>query len=206
MNCSSCGAELKEGAKYCAKCGTSTNQTFPATQKTSSKMRNIPFGVIFAGILIVVVLNLLFGGRSYKTTIKQYIDATMEGDAKKIVSLMPEEYVEEAIRSGEYENKRELINELDDALKSMTELFEESFGKRMRYSHEINSVYTYTKDEMDMYLYHFDYGNISDKVKEIKEIEYSLNISGSGNSGNTSETLLLYKIGRNWYISSPIIN
>lgn len=203
MKCISCGSELKVGAKFCAKCGTATSLNNLSSQQ-ATKQKPMKTRIIVAIIVLIAISVVVFSGRSYKTTLKQYVDATMNGDAKKVVSLMPKEYVEEAIRSGEYDSKSELINDLDDALKYTTEALKENFGKRWKYSYEIDNVHTYSKDDMDMYFYYFDYGDISKKVDEIKEMEYTITISGDGEEGSASENILLYKIGRSWYISSPV--
>lgn len=206
MYCKLCGAQLPEGAGFCQSCGKAveleSNGSIPNCKDVakSAKTSIGPKLVVVVVLASAVLAWLLFGGRGYKATLKQYVDATMDGNAKKIVSLMPKDYVRASIRSGEYDSKADIVDDIDEILDYTVELYEECFGKRMKYDYNIVNVYKYTADEMEQYFYYYDYGNISGKVDAVMEVTYSLELSGNDQSSSTSETVVMYKIGRNWYI------
>lgn len=75
MFCERCGTQNPETAKYCRNCGAelkksnSRKTTFPVPNHSAPK--NVGMIAVIAAVLVVVLLGIgLFGGRSYKTTIK----------------------------------------------------------------------------------------------------------------------------------------
>ena len=121
--CKSCGSELN-GSDICPNCGAKTveagNNTVPNLEKRSRK------GYIKMAVVIVIIAAcyfLFFGGRGYETTAKQYVNAIRKGDAKKIVSLLPQKYSDYIAKykfdgdKKEYiENRQGLLDDLKEAL------------------------------------------------------------------------------------------
>ena len=164
-----------------------------------------PFVHIAVFLLLVLgLLWLLFGGRGYKATVKQYVDATMDGNARKIVSLMPADYVRTAVEYGEYRNKADIIDDLQMVLNQTNNTYDEYFGNRWKCEYRIEDTYRYSRDEKDLYFYYNDYAGIEDSVLKIMEVTYSFEVSGDGNHSGSTETLLLYRIGRKWYIGDTL--
>ncbi len=71
MYCQKCGAEVKEGAKFCAKCGAAQTSVVPASSAKSRKSALFFFIAPFALFIIILVVwglvNILvttFGGAS----------------------------------------------------------------------------------------------------------------------------------------------
>lgn len=206
MFCKNCGKQLEDSAKFCNTCGTSTTGTAPASNNDSiftgkSQKKKSPFVAVLGVVVVVAVIALLFGGRSLNATVKQYVDATIEGNGNKIVSLMPDFFVKHAVDSGEYSSKREMIKDFEAVAESSSLALQAAYGKNLKHDVTIIDTYKYSADEKDMYLYYNFYDDAS-KIDEVAEVTYQLSISGNADSDNWAETILLFKIGSNWYVAN----
>lgn len=199
MYCKKCGAEIEPTAKFCIKCGTMVDSTSnpAAPAKKARKKLLLPFILI----AVTVVMWILFGGRGYKATVKKYVGATMKADAKSLVALMPKNYVKVAIQSGGYDNKADLIDDLQQKLDDSHEDYDDYFGTGWRYDYRILDTYTYSADEVDMYLYYNNYNGMLRGTKEIMEVNYTLTVKKDSQKASTDVTLLLVKIGSSWYVT-----
>lgn len=150
--------------------------------------------------LIILVCSLAFGGRSCEGTVKEYIKASVEGNAKKVVSLMPDEYVDAEIRLGIYPSKSAIIDDIQNTMDETIKLYDDIFGSRWKFDYSIDSTYTYSEDELERYLYYNDYANIASKVRSAARVSYTVTIYGNGESGALEGDILLFKIGRRWYL------
>lgn len=86
MFCIKCGKEFDEVSKVCPHCGT---------QQTSSKKNvSIVIKVVPIIIIIAIILLIINSATSYKSIEKNFYTAYSSGNAKKIVSMLPNDYIE----------------------------------------------------------------------------------------------------------------
>ena len=114
MFCRNCGTQLKEGAKFCPKCGTPvsstagngfngsgvphekqgarTQTTYHYQSSTAKKESRIPFFLIGVIVILVAAVVIIFracSGGGYKKVIKTYMEGNQELDAEKMLSVFP---------------------------------------------------------------------------------------------------------------------
>lgn len=195
MFCAKCGAKIQEGSNVCSSCGS----TLP---KHKHKKWHVVVGAIIGVIAAAIILNSIPESNDYKATVEQYVEAYVAGDAKKIVALMPKEYVKAAIDNGDYDSKSDMIDDYQKVLDYSIEAFDEYFGKRWKYDISIIDTYEYSADEVDMYLYYNDYANMDAAVDSIMEVSYMLSIYSNKEEGSTTETLILFEIDGKWYVAN----
>lgn len=158
----------------------------------------------FAALVVIIILGIvLFGGRSEKSTIKKYVKGQMEGEAKKIVKLIPKEMVEAACEEEGYLDKKELIAELEEKLQEQLEQIDEVYGEGWKYDYEIVETEDKSVEELREMRqeYQEDY-DIKLDIKEAKEAEIEITVSSKNTEDATTNTIWvdLIKIGRSWYI------
>lgn len=200
--CTNCGNEL-HGEKFCTKCGTKTGIDVAPEVVASMPVKKEKK---FIGKLIVVLALLgilstafmLLTSRSYEALVKDYVKATINGDAEKIVSLMPDSLVD-YIAEKEYEgDKKEMIFDLEDELDSMVEQLEDYGVDLKTISYEILEVEEMDEDEIDDLC--DEYRRAELKIKEGKELKVELKIPMDGQERTNSIYIDVVKIGRSWYL------
>lgn len=172
---------------------TCTKCDIDLTQST----KNHPKGVLHPLILCVVVVFLfvIIGGRGYKSTVKQYLSASLDADAKEMISLMPKEYISYGIKTGVITSKRELIADTKEVAEASKKERDISYGKGWKYDYKITNIYRYDAEELDMYKYYNDYIK---SAKAAMEVDVELTIE---DVETFDMTLLLLKIGSKWYVA-----
>lgn len=223
MFCKSCGKQLNDNASFCSGCGRkidSLNQQ--SNQFTSSttvgadatfvnvktKQKNKIIGMVTVGVAMVLVLMLavsLFGGKSAEATAEKMLEATVSGDAKTYLSLIHSDVLEIELENEGYDNKYELIDELN-------EIFEDSFRT-------LTSLSGLDMDELAEYIT-FEYGDKQDledddfeylqekyddiydvKVKDACMINLTMVVEYQGkNYTRGLGDFYLVKIGAEWYL------
>lgn len=144
----------------------------------------------------VVVLFLLFSGRSAEKTAKQALEAMHENDASKFVSLMCDETIEYQMDTRGTKTKKLFIKEYENTFENFQSQMKDKFGKRWKYDIEIIDSYDYEpSDNIDL---------DSLDGKELKEVAYEIKYKSKGlfnnEEGTESGTFLLVKEGNKWYI------
>ena len=109
MFCKNCGTQLKEGAKFCPKCGTpvtpmpGAGQAGPGAGQpphqgpAAGKASKIPIFAIGAIVILVVAVILIFracAGGGYEKPIKNFMQGMEDLDADKMLSAFPPEALE----------------------------------------------------------------------------------------------------------------
>ena len=128
MFCGKCGKENNDDAVFCTECGAPLNGNQPLPQEEAAKMadgastKNRKIGVIAvvaAAVLVIAFGMLLFGGRSYKKTVNQYVNASFEADAKTIFKLIPAKAVKYGLEDAGYDAKdqKKAIREMKDSMR-----------------------------------------------------------------------------------------
>lgn len=200
--CTNCGNEL-HGEKFCTKCGTKTGidvapeVVTPLPVKKEKKFIG-KLIMVLALLGISITAFMLLTSRSYEALVKDYVKATMNGDAEKIVSLMPDSLVD-YIAEKEYEgDKKEMIFDLEDELDGMVEQLEDYGVDLKTISYEILEVEEMDEDEIDDLC--DEYRRAELKIKEGKELKVELKIPMDGQERTNSIYIDVVKIGRSWYL------
>lgn len=208
--CGKCGTKNDDSAMYCAKCGaklknnSDTANIRPVSEiQTSVKNKKIGMAAVGAAAIVVVVLAVfLFGGRSYKAVIKQYVDNTFNADAKAIVELIPDDVMEYMMEEEGYDR-----DDLDDQIDEMEEYFEntietldDSLGKNWKMSYEILAVEDMKGDDLDDIKDSYEDADI--KVSAAKKVEVEIMITADETENSNTLDVSLIKVGRSWYLDT----
>lgn len=225
MFCGKCGENVDDNTKFCPKCGNlisgndRATQVKPEAQKykdlVNGNNKNITVGMIVVAIIGLVVISgafWLFGGRSYKKTIKEYVNAQFnysQDSIKKVVKLFPEgmweQVVEQGINEGEFESEGEAIEFLEEQLKEANETLEEYYGEDFKYSYKITEEKDLSKK--DIHEIEEDWEDMDVKLeKEIKEgkeitIKVEVKSADGENAVDNELDLQLVKVGRSWCLA-----
>lgn len=205
MFCGKCGAKNNEGAVFCYKCGKPLNdeqevKNEAAHAKTNNRNRNV--GIISVAAIVaavLVVIFYLFGGRSYKTTVKKYLEASKNGDVKTILKLIPEDLIEK-LQEEKGLNKNELVSEMQENMQEEMDTLNNELGDDWKFTYDIQKV----KDVSDKNLKEIkkDYKECDVDVTAAKNIEVKCKVKWKDNENTNTANISVIKIGRNWYIDA----
>lgn len=209
MFCGKCGKENNDDAVFCTECGAPLNGNQPLPQEEAAKMadgastKNRKIGVIAvvaAAVLVIAFGMLLFGGRSYKKTVNQYVNASFEADAKTIFKLIPAKAVKYGLEDAGYDAKdqKKAIREMKDSMQEQIDYLDRYLGKGWKTSYKITDVEKITGDDLDEIKE--DYKDMDVKVSAAKTVEVEVNIHSDETETSNSMDISLIKVGRSWYI------
>ena len=208
--CTNCGNPLGS-EKFCTKCGAKVDSvetqnkeyeksnTFNKTaRKSYGKVIKAMIGIIVVGTIIAVLI-LIFGGRGYKSVVKNYVDASMNADAEEIVSLLPDKMIEYIMLDEDYKTKGEMISELDDQLESALKTVKSTIGDDYKVTYEITETKDLTGDDLEDVK--DDCRKYEIEPKAAKEVTVDLKVFLDDKEKKKSITITLIKLGRSWYLS-----
>ncbi len=172
---------------------------------TTRKQRIIGISGIVAVVLVVVILaSLLFGGRSYKAAVEQFIDAQLEANGRMMVELIPEDLISYIMKEEGFTRRSELIQMLQNKYDDLHDTIEyrENSGWSYHFSYDIVSTTNADKGELKDIA--AEYKDHDIKVSAAKTIEIECIVEWSKDEQETSQTstmtLLLIKVGNSWYV------
>ncbi len=208
--CGKCGAKNKDGAMFCTQCGAALN-TVPgggghgrvSELRKKNRDRNVGMiAAIVAAVAVVAVGIFLFGGRSYKATVKRFVNATFEADAEAMLKLIPKKMVDNLLEEEGYDD-----DELDDMVDEMNEYFQDQMDSLDKYlgegwevSYEILAAEKLTGDDLDDIKERYEDADV--KVSAAKEIEIELTIKTDEMENSDTTDLYVVKVGRSWYLDA----
>ena len=211
MFCEKCGEKIDSNMKFCPKCGTPVRgipeETIHTPPVSSTKMnqnnKNRKTGIITVAVIAVAVIAaalFLFGGKSYKTVIKQFIDATFEADAKTMMELIPKGMVEYALEEEGYEKDEldEMLDEIEEELQDSIDAMDSYMGEDWKVSYDILDTDDVTGDDLDEVK--DTYKEYDVKVSAAKNVEIELKIEWGEEEKSTTTKLSVIKVGRSWYL------
>ncbi len=103
--------------------------------------------IICGTIAVLTIITMCScGNKGYKNVAEDFIEALLEGDAKKMVSLMSEDLIDDLIERSGCKTKKVLINTLEKSLKADLEAMKDNYGKKWKC--EIECVDTYREDDI----------------------------------------------------------
>ena len=215
MFCTHCGKENDNDAVYCIECGHEVNEA--SSKKINLKIPDIKIKnkkavtAVAAIVLLVLVGNFVFGGRSYKKTINLFVKySTPEKlDLMKVYDeLIPSKVVDYAMKESETsrsEFKKEMKKLEEDAERSYKQIAEQYDVKMkdIKISYEIAGAETLKGDDLaDIKdLYKDDIGLKVSAAKQI-EVEMTVHIDEDTEFTNSLDVDLV-KVGRSWYLDIP---
>lgn len=223
--CAKCGSPISGGLQFCSVCGETVNNNQkpdvaakvmgavnPAVDKVSGSITKLTGkkvdkrivllgGAVAIVLVLVLVISLLFGGRSAKATVDKFIDATYTGNIKTIMKLVPKDILEYAMEESGYDEDdlEELYEDAEDSFEDMQDWYEDYYGKDWEYSYEIEDMDDLSKkklrDLQELYEDEFDV-----KVKAAKKVEVEITLEGEEEKSKNTMELTLIKVGGSWYL------
>lgn len=207
MFCGNCGAQNTDDAVFCKNCGnplqtalqqtTGTAGSAPGTIKRN-QIIGIAVGAAAALILIIVVIALSTG-RSYQSTVKQFVNATFSADGEKIVEVMfPDSIVKQLVKEGSYDSRKEIVEELNSQLQRQINALNSFWSDDWKVSVKVIGAENLSFDELSDL--REDYKDYNVKIKAAKIVKVELTIKVAGNTVTQEMEIPVIKIGGSWYI------
>lgn len=215
MFCGNCGSQNPDGATVCAVCGAPLATGKPAKKagfdlKSMDRNKLIGIGVIAAVVLValILVLVLVFSGRSAESTLKNYVKGVLTLDAEKVVKCIPdadiEDYAEEEDIS-KSEARQEIIDELQDAMEFLEDYYDEVDPEEIgKVSVEIRDKDKWTSKQVRDYNEDYeDDHHVKINIKEGMTVEVKLTVKCDGDEYKYKvANIELVKIGSSWYLTA----
>lgn len=210
MFCGKCGKEFDDNTVFCPNCGERLEKSVsvPPVEINSSVERqgkiigNILRGVVAVAVIVLVIMGVkkIFFPDSYEKLVKEYCKAIEENDGEKLLSLIPDDYIEAALEDGDFENEEELAGEMEDQMKEAWGKAKDTYGDDINFSCEIVES---TKDEDRMKKRNMEMEeeyNLKEEISEYYKLELKIKMEGDKGSGSTTNNIGVMKIDGNWYL------
>lgn len=215
MFCGKCGAKCEDDVLFCETCGARLKdqriaqdeelvQELPIFEisSPSARARNRRVGILAvaaAVLVLLIALFALFGGRSYKKTVEECMDAIFEADAAAIVALFPDDVIDYALEEAGYseDEMHEMLEELSTTLQDQRAMLDYYLGKNWSVSYEVGADEDLSPEEIVGLIESYE-GLI--EIKDAKLVTVELTYQFSGTENNSTMEIPIIKVGRSWYI------
>ena len=215
MFCGACGAKNPDGAAFCQSCGAplremqaeAVPQGGSAADSIQSSQRNKMIGIAAVAVAAIVVAFLAFnllGGRGYESTVTKFLDASLDGDAETIISLLPDEMVDQALEELGYHpsDRDEAVEELNAALQSAAGSLKEALGDNLKVSYNVVSAEDLSASKLLELRQSYSVYDIDvDGAKEV-DVEMTVTATALDLSGTYTLTVPVVQVGRSWYLDA----
>lgn len=215
MFCGACGAKNPDGAAFCQSCGAplremqaeAVPQEGSAADSIQSSQRNKMIGIAAVAAAAIVVVFLAFnllGGRGYESTVTKFLDASLDGDAETIISLLPDEMVDQALEELGYHpsDRDEAVEELNAALQSAAGSLKEALGDNLKVSYNVVSAEDLSASKLLELRQSYSVYDIDvDGAKEV-DVEMTVTATALDLSGTYTLTVPVVQVGRSWYLDA----
>lgn len=207
MFCGKCGAQNADNAEFCTNCGAKLKKSAPTTAATVSvpnqNDKNRKVGMIAVAVAVVVVIILgvvLFGGRSYKTTVEKFVDAQFDADAEAIFDLLPENMIDYMLEEDGYDSDDldDLIDEANEDLQDQLDSLDRYLGEGWKITYEILDTEDIKGDDLNDIKDAYEDADV--KVSAAKSVEIEITIKADEMESSNSMDISLIKVGRSWYL------
>lgn len=211
MFCGKCGTKNSDDAVFCKECGApiGTAQKGPdklaavPSYSLQSSQRNRVVGIAAVGVVAVVVIALLFAllsGRSYKSTVTKFLDATFEADAKTILNLVPDNMIDYMLDDTGYDraDMNDALDELSEELQDEIDYITRYLGDDWKVSYEILSTEDISAKELRELK--SDYEEYDVAVSTAKNVEVTVTVKAADMETSNTIEIPVIKVGRSWYL------
>lgn len=215
--CSECGtrlaAEGQPANPAAAQNSAPAQNQVPVTQpvmnavspEAAQKKKHRRIGVIAVIVAVVLIAGLvtlgvfLFGGRSYKSTVKQFMKAWEEQDAEVIIELMPEEALDTMMENDGFDSLEEAVEDLQEELDAEVEHYDEEYGD-WDISWKIIKEKDCSKSKMKEIQEGFEKQGVDD-ITEAKIVTVEGTLKYDEEEKTSELDVVVVKIGRSWYLA-----
>ena len=195
--CTKCGTELNEEG-VCPNCSAAEEKQPEPAEETTNKPSTAGNGKLNRLIAALVVIALLiacyaFTGRSYKKVAKDYMNAVLRNEPKKIAKLIPKDTAD-IILDAQYDGDKEKFYEALNDMSYLSKEIEDKDIKPSKVNVKIKDAEDMDEDELKgaKILYH------SKNIKKGKKVTVEVKLP---EEDNTREyTVVAVKKGRKWYL------
>lgn len=162
--------------------------------------RNKKIGIISVAVIVLIAAFVLFGGRSCKSTIKQYVNAQFDVDAAAIFHLIPDDMIDYMLEDDGYnrDDLSGLIDEANEEIQDQIDSIERYLGEDWKFSYKIIDLESVKGD--DLAGLKKDYKKIGINVSAAKTAEVDLTVKVGETESSNSMEIPLIKVGRSWYL------
>ncbi len=151
--------------------------------------------IIIALAAVLIIMFFSGGGNSAEDVAKEFIEASLKGDADKVVSLMSDITIDES----PYETKKLFTHAMEKTLKNSRERYKDKYGDSWKY--KVKVIDSYDVDFSDIE----EYVEITDFIFDsMRDVAITVEHKGSGwfNDKEGTEDMIIrcVKEGKKWYV------
>ncbi len=219
MFCGKCGTQNQDNAAFCKECGAQLSQTKApanANARIPLQVKSRPqrkhgapkgkcrqdkkIGIIAAAVIVLIAAIVLFGGRSYKSTVNKYVKAQFNVDAAAIIRLIPDDVIDYMLEDKGYDKDDldDLIEEANDSMQDDIDRIKSYFGEDWKFSYKIINAEDIKGDDLKDLKKDYKRMGVNISAAKNAEVEYTVKF-GELESSN-SMIFSLIKVGRSWYL------
>ena len=140
----------------------------------------------------------------YESTVTKFLDASLDGDAETIISLLPDEMVDQALEELGYHpsDRDEAVEELNAALQSAAGSLKEALGDNLKVSYNVVSAEDLSASKLLELRQSYSVYDIDvDGAKEV-DVEMTVTATALDLSGTYTLTVPVVQVGRSWYLDA----
>lgn len=207
MYCGNCGTKNDDTAAFCQACGAPLTAT--ASKVDGLGEAAVPQGragskkkmIAVIAVIVVILLAgwLLFGGRSYQDTVEEFFEASMDGDVRGVIELIPEDLIKNAMEAEGYDmgDMEGFITQAEDELQGML-----AFGGALVGDLDFDIDITGDTDIKGAGLQEIqeDYRAYDVDVSKAKNVQVTISLDAGALSGSEDIEVPVIKVGRSWYL------
>ena len=196
MFCPNCGAQIQDGAAFCAACGTNLSagtgapvQQYPAPRRVK---KSLIIGICVAVVAVVVAIILcvtLIGSGGAKGTLEKYLDGMTSFDGEAIYK-----YASERVHG--YDSLEDCVEEAEEQKKTF-----EAFGVEMKISYEIVDEKEVSVDDISSSIISYVEEEKGGEVTEAAVFDVVVTASYSSITNDDEMTLTLLKVNGEWIVA-----
>ncbi len=219
MFCGKCGTQNQDNAAFCKECGAQLSQTkapananarIPLQVKPRPQRKHVApkgkyrqdkkMGIIAAAVIVLIAAIVLFGGRSYKSTVNKYVKAQFNVDAAAIIRLIPDDVIDYMLEDKGYDKDDldGLIEEANDSMQDDIDSIKRYFGENWKFSYKIINAEDIKGDNLKDLKKDYKRMGVNISAAKTAEVEYTVKF-GELESSNSMKFSLI-KVGRSWYL------
>ncbi|MDO5808036.1 MAG: hypothetical protein Q4P26_06515 [Lachnospiraceae bacterium] len=164
-------------------------------------MKPVPVVVTVLLVLAVVLLGkMLFSGGQEKKLIKNFVKAEMEGNAKTLINMLPDEVIRVAEKDGM--DKEELTDQMDEMLQSVQGSLKSMLGEDWNYSYKIQKMEKMSQEEIQEKEKDYADEECELDIKEGRTVTVELTIKGKDIENSQEIDIGIIKVGKKWYLDA----